>query len=110
MTRPAETVMKAFGPGSGLYGFSLTRPCHGRPPSPPGTTGMRAHGLAGALLLIPLLLLTACTANQPAPNPGAEPGGQCVWACKRWEKRCNLDPRGEYDCRRQCADFGEICE
>jgi len=71
---------------------------------------MHHHGLMTALLLIPLALLAACATGGPAKTPAQEPGQQCTWACKRWEKRCNIDPRGVYTCRRQCADFGQVCE
>jgi len=72
---------------------------------------MHKHGLMMTLLLIPICLLGAC-ADKPVPaaTPGHEPGQQCTWTCKRWEKSCSVDPRGEYNCRRQCADFGEVCE
>ena len=75
---------------------------------------MHHHGLITALLLIPLTLLAACSATGPAQTssqaPGQKPGQQCTWTCKRWEKSCNIDPRGVYTCRRQCADFGQVCE
>ncbi len=35
---------------------------------------------------------------------------QCTWACLKWDKICNVDPRGVYKCRRMCANFGEVCE
>ena len=58
-------------------------------------------------------LLSAET-NEPLPvepEPANEPTGkQCEWACERWTKMCNVDPRGVYKCRRTCAKFGEICE
>jgi len=34
----------------------------------------------------------------------------CTWGCLRWDKLCNVDPRGVYKCRRMCGEFGEICE
>jgi hypothetical protein len=53
-------------------------------------------------------------ANDPQPvttEPAKETTGkQCEWACERWTKMCNVDPRGVYKCRRTCAKFGEICE
>jgi hypothetical protein len=45
------------------------------------------------------------------PAPDKEPiAKQCEWACERWTKVCNVDPRGVYKCRRTCAKFGEVCE
>ena len=37
-------------------------------------------------------------------------GDKCIHGCLRWGKFCNVDPRGEYKCRRRCEKFGEICE
>ena len=34
----------------------------------------------------------------------------CTWACLRWGKMCNVDPRGVYKCRKTCEKFGEQCE
>jgi len=55
--------------------------------------------------------------TQPAENPSItteevreEAGQNCEWACLKWTKMCNVDPRGVYKCRRSCANFGEICE
>jgi len=42
-------------------------------------------------------------------HQGAE-AKQCTWACLKWTKLCNVDPRGQYKCRRTCANFGEVCE
>ena len=69
------------------------------------------------------LVIIACVCIAPAmsaqpddPLPvETEPaqdmtGKQCEWACERWTKMCNVDPRGVYKCQRTCAKFGEVCE
>ena len=43
-------------------------------------------------------------------DPQGAEGKQCTWACLKWTKLCNVDPRGQYKCRRTCANFGEVCE
>lgn len=58
--------------------------------------------------------LVSAQPDDPLPvetEPAQETTGkQCEWACERWTKMCNVDPRGVYKCRRTCARFGEICE
>jgi hypothetical protein len=53
-------------------------------------------------------------AQAPAPTPAVTPqdtaGKKCTWACLKWTKSCNVDPRGVYKCRRTCANFAEVCE
>lgn len=34
----------------------------------------------------------------------------CIWACLRWSRWCNVDPRGVYKCHRRCEKFGQQCE
>ena len=43
-------------------------------------------------------------------NGGSSDGKHCEWACLRWEKQCNVDPRGVYKCMRVCGQFGQQCE
>ena len=61
------------------------------------------------------------TAVPPADKPaagdlvlphddGQSDGKHCEWACLRWEKQCNVDPRGVYKCMRVCGHFGQQCE
>lgn len=42
--------------------------------------------------------------------PHDDNGKHCEWACLRWEKQCNVDPRGVYKCMRVCGQFGKQCE
>ena len=51
-------------------------------------------------------------ANSDASDDNAQQGEgkNCSWACLRWGKHCNVDPRGVYKCRRTCEKFGEQCE
>lgn len=51
-------------------------------------------------------------AQEGTKQPAApEEEQNCTWSCLRWDKLCNVDPRrGTYDCRRMCAEFGEVCE
>lgn len=69
------------------------------------------------LIAVACLCALAFASAQGDEAPPAEPGSdketvgkQCEWACERWTKMCNVDPRGVYKCRRTCAKFGEICE
>ncbi len=69
------------------------------------------------LIAVACLCVTTFASAQADEPPPAEPeadretaGKQCEWACERWTKMCNVDPRGVYKCRRTCAKFGEICE
>ncbi|MDP6182669.1 MAG: hypothetical protein QF609_02520 [Gammaproteobacteria bacterium] len=48
--------------------------------------------------------------DDEATNTAGDAAKQCTWACLKWTKLCNVDPRGVYKCRRACADFGEVCE
>ncbi len=78
--------------------------------------------------LLALAFCCACLAGQPEPIkpdsttppdkpksgdlvlPHDEGGKHCEWACLRWEKQCNVDPRGVYKCMRVCGQFGQQCE
>ncbi len=69
------------------------------------------------LIIIACMCMAACVSAQTEKPLPAEPepekevaGEQCEWACERWTKTCNVDPRGVYKCRRTCAKFGEVCE
>lgn len=69
------------------------------------------------VLVLACLCTVACVSAQvdesqkTAPRPtGETTGKQCEWACERWTKMCNVDPRGVYKCQRTCAKFGEVCE
>jgi hypothetical protein len=44
-----------------------------------------------------------------APAEDAQ-GKECTWGCLRWDNLCNVDPRGNYKCRRSCSQFGKVCE
>jgi hypothetical protein len=69
------------------------------------------------LVIVACLFMAASgsvLADEPLPTepePDKETAEKkCEWACERWTKMCNVDPRGVYKCRRTCAKFGEICE
>ena len=74
-------------------------------------TAVRRIVVIACVCLAPAL---SAQSNDPLPveiEPGKEtPGKQCEWACERWTKMCNVDPRGVYKCRRTCAKFGQVCE
>jgi len=87
----------------------------------PPTSILAQRTLAAARRLVVIACVCVCMTsvlaaetNDPLPvepEAGKETTGkQCEWACERWTKMCNVDPRGVYKCRRTCAKFGEICE
>ncbi len=78
----------------------------------------RALALYVLTLVIGLFSSAAFCAEQAEPtstvpeiteDPGDAPK-QCTWACLKWSKMCNIDPRGVYKCQRTCANLSEICE
>ncbi|MFT4560868.1 MAG: hypothetical protein ACI9BW_000605 [Gammaproteobacteria bacterium] len=86
--------------------------------TPPIRPLSRALTLAVLALLVGLSTSSALAAEQVEPaltvpeinRDTADATKQCTWACLKWSKMCNVDPRGVYKCRRTCANFGEICE
>lgn len=75
--------------------------------------GVRVRHLIAVACLYTATVVSV-QADEPLPTDSAPDkettGKQCEWACERWTKMCNVDPRGVYKCRRTCAKFGEICE
>ena len=53
---------------------------------------------------------TTFAASPTGQSQGTGKDGKCVHGCLRWGEFCNVDPRGDYKCRRRCEEFGEICE
>ena len=74
-------------------------------------TSMRRLVVVASVCMAPFVWAQTDEALPTEPAPEKETSAkQCEWACERWTKLCNVDPRGVYKCRRTCAKFGEVCE
>ncbi len=75
---------------------------------------LRTVGLVTLLITLLLNYPLAMSADQKSPNVRENtPVGEvektpkkCTWARLKWSKLCNVDLRGVYKCRRNCANFG----
>lgn len=69
-------------------------------------------------LLLGITVVWAVETAEPEAGSTATPttqseekeGQTCTWACLKWGRICNIDPRGIYQCHRNCERFGQQCE